>query len=161
MKAVEEAFVLAAGKGERLRPLTEKTPKPLIHVRGKPILEHVLRRLEMLGLKRVVVNSWYLGDQIKAYVNQSRGRFSFDLVLSEEKELLGTGGGLKQALGFLSGESFWMLNGDCLWAGALSSFKPKADVEADWVLIEPEPDLRRQKSVGSIFYQFSRSTTGK
>ena len=142
MKKIEAAFVLAAGKGERLRPLTLETPKPLLKVRGRPILEHVLRSLEPLGLKRVVVNSWYLGEQIESYVNSSRDRFAFKLLLSKEEELLGTGGGLKQALQYLEAESFWMLNGDCLWKGdLLGAEKSRTEgKEAHWLLLKAQPN---------------------
>jgi MurNAc alpha-1-phosphate uridylyltransferase len=134
------AFVLAAGKGERLRPLTEKTPKPLLPLRGRPILEHVLRSLERQGFERVVVNAWYHADQIESYVNSSVGRFAFELRVSREKDLLGTGGGLRQALPLLGSESFWMMNGDSLWVGELPHLSLEEVAEGSWILVPQHAD---------------------
>lgn len=150
-QSLHTAFVLAAGKGERLRPLTLNTPKPLISVKGKPILEHILRQLERMGFKRVVLNAWYLRDQIENYVNQSNSRFSFELLLSMEEELLGTGGGLKQALPLIGSAPFLMLNGDSLWdldeAGFWKKWneQPSSNVHADWFLISSQEG---QTSIG-------------
>lgn len=120
---MRSAFVLAAGKGERLRPYTLKTPKPLLPLKdGRPLLFHVLKNLEGLSLERVVLNAWYLKDQIHDFVREGRGEFSFELVVSDEDRLLGTGGGLKQALSLLSPGPLLILNGDCLWSGDLKAF---------------------------------------
>jgi len=140
---ITTAFVLAAGKGERLRPLTEKTPKPLLPIRGKPILTHILEELQKAGVQKVVVNAWYLKDQIISYVNSSRADFKLELHVSEENELLGTGGGLKQALAFIGSAPFLMLNGDCLWKGDLPTLlqsKAADGQEGDWVLRPREAD---------------------
>lgn len=128
---IESAFLLAAGRGERLRPLTDVCPKPLLLVRGKPMLYHILKRLSEIRtpsceLKRVVINAWHLKDQVKAFVQTHSRSFNFELLLSEENELLGTGGGLHQAFPILSpsglANPLLMLNGDCIWEGQIESF---------------------------------------
>jgi len=122
----EVAFVLAAGRGERLRPLTNHTPKPLLPVKGKPILDYALRQLMPLGLRRVVLNAWHLGSQVIDYVNTRKDVFGFELIVSEEPELLGTGGGLRQAYPLLFKDiqkgPVLMVNGDCLWSGDVGGF---------------------------------------
>ncbi len=124
------AFVLAAGRGERLRPYTDKTPKPLMPVGGTPILFHTLKALEPLGLEQVVINAWHLQDQIADFVEKHRRDFSFEMLVSRESELLGTGGGLRQALPLMrlssSSSPFLMMNGDVLIRGDLRAFCQRA-----------------------------------
>lgn len=105
------AMILAAGRGERLRPLTDSCPKPLIPVAGKPLIEYHLERLSEAGFKEVVVNLWYLGDQIRARLGDGQ-KFGLKIMYSVEKELLNTGGGIKQALPLLGEEPFLLVNGD-------------------------------------------------
>jgi len=145
---VEAAFVLAAGRGERLRPLTDFHPKPLINVKAKPILEYVLDNLRPLGLKRVVLNAWHFADQIEAYAAAARARFPFEILVSAEKELLGTGGGLKRALSLIGRVPFLMMNGDCIWQGDLKTWLNNipGNLEASWVLTEPQAE---QTLIGS------------
>ena len=109
----ETAMVLTAGLGKRMRPLTAVTPKPLIEVCGKPIVDYGLDRLKAAGLKRAVLNTHYLPDQIRDYAVRYRG---LDLAISEESDtLLDTGGGIKKALPLLGNDPFYLLNGDSFW----------------------------------------------
>lgn len=139
---VEAAFILAAGRGERLRPLTDFHPKPLIKIKTKPILEYVLDNLRPLGLKRVVLNAWHFADQIEAFADEARSKFPFEILVSTESELLGTGGGLKKALPLVGKAPFLMMNGDCIWKGDLQLWMKKipSNIEASWVLIEPQAE---------------------
>src|SRR5262249_22243521 len=90
------AMVLAAGQGVRMRPLTDKIPKPLVAVAGKPLLDHVLDRLAETGVATAVVNVHYLADQIEHHL---AGRLAPAIVISDERgELLDTGGGVVKAL---------------------------------------------------------------
>ncbi len=139
-KQIHSVFVLAAGRGERLRPYTDKTPKPLMPIAGRPILDHVLDHLHALvkdfELKRVVINAWHLKDQIKDFVHsrQSQKIHPFEVKCSEEAELLGTGGGLRQARGLLDTSGpVLMINGDALFKGDLVGFCRRAleDQRAD------------------------------
>ena len=89
------AMVLAAGNGIRMRPLTERMPKPLIAVGGKPLLDNVLDRLAATGVETAIVNVHYLGDQIERHL---AGRRAPRIVISDERaELLDTGGGVVKA----------------------------------------------------------------
>jgi N-acetyl-alpha-D-muramate 1-phosphate uridylyltransferase len=106
-------MVLAAGFGERMRPLTERMPKPLIPVAGKPLLDHVLDRLAAAGVERAVVNVHYLADQIERHL---AGRTSPRITISDERgQLLDTGGGVVKALPALGTEPFLHVNSDTLW----------------------------------------------
>src|SRR5271163_1055013 len=107
------AMVLAAGNGIRMRPLTDRTPKPLIEVCGKPLLDNVLDRLAATGVETAVVNVHYLADQIERHL---AGRRSPRIVISDERaELLDTGGGVVKALPILGATPFFHLNSDTIW----------------------------------------------
>ncbi len=107
------AMVLAAGLGERMRPLTDKKPKPLIEVAGKPLIEHVLDKLADAGVGTAVVNVHYLADMIE---QKLAARKNPRIVFSDErKALLNTGGGIVKALPLLGAEAFYLVNSDSLW----------------------------------------------
>ncbi len=106
------AMVLAAGRGERLRPVTDRLPKPLVRVGGRPLIDHVLDGLAAAGVARAVVNLWYLADPIAAHLAD---RTTPDIVLSREETLLDTGGGVAKALPELGPEPFYVLSSDGLW----------------------------------------------
>ncbi|MBV5272045.1 MAG: nucleotidyltransferase family protein [Afipia sp.] len=107
------AMVLAAGLGTRMRPLTDKMPKPLVSVAGKPLLDHVLDRLVEAGVATAVVNVHYLPDQIVQHV---KGRTKPRVIISDERDMvLGTGGGVVKALPLLGDAPFYHLNADTMW----------------------------------------------
>jgi MurNAc alpha-1-phosphate uridylyltransferase len=107
------AMVLAAGLGVRMRPLTNRRPKPLVEVGGKALIDHVLDRLAEAGVERAVVNVHYLADQIIKHV---ASRKTPQIVISDERGLLlGTGGGVVKALPKLGAEPFFHLNSDTMW----------------------------------------------
>jgi len=108
--SIDTAMVLAAGFGTRMRPLSEKTPKPLIPLAGKPLMDWVLERLRRAGIQRFVVNAHYLADQIEAKVGGAE-----DIALSREPEILDTGGGVKKALPLLGDKPFVVCNADTVW----------------------------------------------
>jgi MurNAc alpha-1-phosphate uridylyltransferase len=106
-------MVLAAGFGERMRPLTDRIPKPLVPVAGKPLLDHVLDRLATAGVERAVVNVHYLADMIERHL---AGRTKPKITISDEREkLLNTGGGVVKALGAIGSEPFIHVNSDTIW----------------------------------------------
>lgn len=125
-KIPDEAFILAAGKGTRLRPYTDTSPKPMVSVWGKPIIEHTLEKLHESKIKKTIINLYYLGDRIKEYFENYN---KIDLVFSEENDLLDTGGGIKFALHNLSGKPFFIINGDAFWTNGSSknTFKRLSD----------------------------------
>jgi MurNAc alpha-1-phosphate uridylyltransferase len=143
---IQKAMVLAAGYGTRLRPLTDHTPKPLVPVAGKPMLEYALDRLRACGIREVVINVSHLGDQLKAYVSQWRG---LNITISEEAEPLETGGGLKHALPLLGDKPFFVINSDIIWLdeqeSALERLARHWDSEKMDILLLAQP---KAKAVG-------------
>ncbi|GGK33033.1 nucleotidyltransferase family protein [Salinarimonas ramus] len=108
------AMVLAAGYGRRMRPLTTTTPKPLVRLGGKAMLDHALDRLAAAGVEKAVVNVHYLADLIEAHCARRSGPPA--LVISDERErLLDTGGGVKAALAHLGPGPFLLHNTDSVW----------------------------------------------
>jgi MurNAc alpha-1-phosphate uridylyltransferase len=106
-------MILAAGRGERLRPLTDHTPKPLIEVGGEPLIVHQLRWLARGGIVDVVVNLHHLGAKIETRVGSGR-EWGVRVHYSPEETLLDTGGGIRRALPLLGDAPFLVLNGD-IW----------------------------------------------
>jgi MurNAc alpha-1-phosphate uridylyltransferase len=112
-----KAFILAAGRGERMRPLTDTTPKPLLLAGGKPLIVWHLERLAASGFGEVVINHAHRGAQIEAALGDGR-RFGLAIRYSPEPPgALETAGGIAKALPLLGGESFLVVNGDvwCDW----------------------------------------------
>jgi len=108
------AMIMAAGLGKRMRPLTATKPKPLIEVSGKALLDHVLEKLRIAGVKRIVVNIHYLADALEAHL-ESRDH-GLEVVISDERDLLmETGGGLVKAAPLIDCDPFLALNSDNLW----------------------------------------------
>ena len=110
------AMVLAAGLGNRMRPITTTTPKPLIEVAGKPLIDHMLDRLAAAGIEEAVVNVHYLPGLIEQHMRR-RGVKPPRITISDERiRLLETGGGVKKALPLLGDAPFLIVNTDDLWA---------------------------------------------
>lgn len=113
MTAVNTAMVLAAGYGERMRPLTSRIPKPLVPLAGRPLIDHVLDRLADAGVKEAVVNVRYLADLLELHL---RARRRPAIVISDERaQLLDTGGGAMKALALLGAGPFFIHNSDSVW----------------------------------------------
>lgn len=108
----DQAFILAAGKGTRLRPYTDTMPKPMVPIQGTPILGHTLQKLKTEEIKNVTININYLGDRIKNYTDRYDG---LNITLSPEEDLLDTGGGVQNALHTLRNDPFFLINGDAFW----------------------------------------------
>ncbi|KTS76540.1 mannose-1-phosphate guanylyltransferase [Pseudomonas oryzihabitans] len=106
-----KAMILAAGKGERMRPLTLSLPKPLIEVNGRPLIEHHIQALAAVGITELVINHAWLGAQLEAALGDG-SRFGVSIRFSAEGEPLETGGGIFQALPLLGSEPFVLVNGD-------------------------------------------------
>jgi MurNAc alpha-1-phosphate uridylyltransferase len=106
-------MILAAGKGERLRPLTLHTPKPLVRAGGIPLIEFHVRALAAAGFSELVINHAWLGQQIEDYLGDG-SRFGLRITYSAEGEPLETGGGIFKALPLLGEEPFLVVNGD-IW----------------------------------------------
>jgi MurNAc alpha-1-phosphate uridylyltransferase len=148
LTAPRTAMVLAAGFGERMRPLTDRMPKPMVEVAGKPLLDHVLDRLAEAGVETAVVNVHYLADQIEKHVTR---RSKPRVVISDERaRILGTGGGVVKALPQLGNAPFFHVNSDSIWIdgvnGNLQRLANAFDPAAMDVLLLLAP------SAGSIGY---------
>ncbi len=108
-----KAMILAAGKGERMRPLTLTTPKPLVRAGGAPLIEYHLHALAAAGFTEIVINHAWLGQQIEDYLGDG-SRYGVSIQYSPEGEPLETGGGIFRALPLLGNEAFVVVNGD-IW----------------------------------------------
>ncbi len=106
-------MILAAGRGERMRPLTDHIPKPLLVVGGQPLIVWHIHRLAAAGYRRVVINHAYLGAQIEAYLGNGAG-LGVDIAYSHEAAALETAGGIAHALPLLGESPFLVVNGD-IW----------------------------------------------
>lgn len=110
---VDQAFILGAGFGSRMRPLTDTIPKPMVQLAGKPLIDHVIDRLASVGVKKIVVNVHYLADVLETHLRQ---RNDVELIISDERnELLDTGGGVYKALPHFGDEPFFIHNSDSVW----------------------------------------------
>lgn len=115
----QTAMVLAAGLGQRMRPLANGLPKPLVRLKGKPLIDHVLDRIGAAGVPRAVVNVHYCAEQIVSHV--APRRHPAITVSDERGQLLDTGGGVKTALPSLGSGPFVIHNSDSVWVDAAGS----------------------------------------
>jgi len=132
-----KAMILAAGKGERMRPLTLHTPKPLLPVAGVPLIEYHLRALVAAGFKEVVINHAWLGAQIEAHLGSGAG-WGLSISYSPEGEPLETGGGIFKALPLLGNEPFVLVNGD-VWTDYDFSRLPQQPVGLAHLVLVDNP----------------------
>jgi N-acetyl-alpha-D-muramate 1-phosphate uridylyltransferase len=142
MIAVTHAMVLAAGFGMRMRPLTLATPKPLIKVAGKTLLDYGFDHLRKAKVETAVVNGHYLADQIEAWCAEQR--IPKTIFSSERDAILDTGGGIARALPLLGVDPFFVLNADCFWLDgkvpALTRLKQAWDeAQMDCLLLVCDP----------------------
>ncbi len=131
------AMILAAGRGERLRPLSDTTPKALVEVRGMSLLERHLNAVKSAGVENVVINLGWLGEKITEQIG-SGSRYGLSVVYSPEGEdILETGGGIHRALPLLGSDPFLVVNADVYTDMPLPSTLPE-DADAHLVLV-PKP----------------------
>ena len=152
-----KAMILAAGKGERMRPLTDQCPKPLLKVQGRPLVEHTILKLRAAGFRDLVINLSYLGEMIENYL-QDGSRYDVRICYSRESEPLETGGGIQQALPLLTADGnnpFVLINAD-VWTqfnpGHLKNALHKNDL-AHLVLV-PNPSHNPR---GDFYYGGGRA----
>jgi len=131
-----KALILAAGRGERLRPLTDHTPKPLLPAGGRPLIEHTISGLAQAGFTDLVVNLAHLGGQIRTRLGDGN-HLGVNIVYSDEgEEALETGGGIYRALPLLGGEPFLVVNGDLATDYPFQSLRNRPEGLAHLVLVE-------------------------
>ena len=111
---VKHAMILAAGLGTRMRPLTLDTPKPLIRVGSKNLLERSINLLENHGVEKIIINVHHLGDQIEKFILNIKSNIKID-ISNEKNLLLDTGGGVKEGTKIFDKNPFFVLNPDTLW----------------------------------------------
>jgi MurNAc alpha-1-phosphate uridylyltransferase len=143
------AMILAAGRGERLRPLTDSVPKPLVDLAGKPLIEYHLASLAQAGFREVVINQGHLGGQLASALGNG-GRWGINIHWSDEQPTaLETGGGIFKALPLLGTGPFLVINGDvwtdypfarlraikCDWAHLVMVPNPAQNPDGDFALL--------------------------
>jgi N-acetyl-alpha-D-muramate 1-phosphate uridylyltransferase len=134
-----KAMLLAAGRGERMRPLSDHTPKPLLRAGGKPLIFWHLEALARAGVREVIINLSWLGPQIRAALGDGR-EFGLTIQYSEEgSPPLETGGGILQALPLLGPAPFLVVNGDTFTDIDVSDLKLSAAADARLVLVPNPP----------------------
>ncbi|MEM1411233.1 MAG: N-acetylmuramate alpha-1-phosphate uridylyltransferase MurU [Pseudomonadota bacterium] len=158
------AMILAAGRGARLKPLTDTTPKPLIEAGGKPLIEYAIERLARAGFRDIVINTGHLGEQLPAALGNG-DRWGIAIHYSEEPSAaLETGGGIFQALPLLGSSPFAVISGDTWTDYPLERLRNVKCDYAHLVMVpnpdhHPEGDLAlaggRLRSDGPSRYTFS------
>jgi MurNAc alpha-1-phosphate uridylyltransferase len=132
-------MILAAGRGERMRPLTDKTPKPLLRVDGRALIEHHLLSLRRAGFGEVVINNAHLGDQIRIFVGDG-SKWGLQVTHScEPPGALETGGGIAKALPLLGAEPFLVISGDVWCEYPLNKLPAASNALAHLILVSNPP----------------------
>ena len=135
-----KAMILAAGRGERMRPLTDHTPKPLLPVGGKPLIVWHIERLAAAGFRDLVINHAHLGAQIEAALGNG-SRFGVSIAYSPEGEALETAGGIANALPLLGTGPFLVVNGDIFTEYDFSALRDKpGDNRLAWLVLVDNPE---------------------
>jgi len=149
MSGPSRAIVLAAGLGTRMRPLTNDRPKPLVEVRGKALIDHVIDRLVQAGVTFVVVNVHYRAEMIKAHLAKRR---DVEIHISDEtEELLDSGGGIAKVLPLFEGEPFFTHNSDSIWVEGTGRALDK--LKARWNPNEMDALMLVAPTVTSVCYE--------
>lgn len=158
------AMILAAGRGERLRPLTDTTPKPLLPVAGRPLIEYHIQRLAQAGFKDLVINHAHLGDQIEETLGDG-ARWGLSISYSREGTALETGGGIFRALPLLGSRPFLVVNGDIWCDYPFDKLRARVLTGLAHLVLVPNPphhargdfglDGQRVLSGGPTLYTFS------
>ncbi len=134
---IETAMILAAGRGERMRPLTDHTPKPLLEAGGKPLIVYPIEALANAGVRRIVINHAHLGGQIEAALGDGC-RWGVEIRYSPEQQALETGGGICKALPLLGDDPFIVVNGD-VWSDCDFSRLELAEGDLAHLVLVPNP----------------------
>lgn len=115
MVKIKQAMILAAGLGTRMKDLTHSIPKPMIQVEGISLIERIINYLYLNGVEKIVINTHYLSELFEEHIKKLEEYKKVKIIFSREEELLGTGGGVKNALKHFSDEPFFVLNSDSLF----------------------------------------------
>lgn len=136
---IDKAMILAAGRGDRLRPLTDETPKPLIKVAGKPLIEYHIENLAKAGINDIIINTAWLAEKLHAALGDG-SRYGVSIQYSDEGTALETAGGIIKALPLLGNTPFLVVNGD-IWCDFNFSALPvlQNNKQAHLVLVDNPP----------------------
>ena len=134
-----KAMILAAGRGERMRPLTDVTPKPLLKAGGKPLIVWHIERLARAGFTELVVNHAHLGEKIEAVLGNG-SRFGVSIRYSNEIEALETAGGIANAMPLLGPEPFLVVNGDIFCDYDFTALPRELGELSAWLVLVDNPD---------------------
>ncbi|MEM7002524.1 MAG: nucleotidyltransferase family protein [Pseudomonadota bacterium] len=141
---LRKAMILAAGRGTRLAPLTDRTPKPLLPIKGRPLLHWQLQWLADSGVEACMINLHHLGEQIEADIGDG-SEFGLKVSYSHEAQLLDSGGGIRNALDFFNDTPFLLLNGDIWTDFDFTTLPPAPPAPARLHLVlTPTPAVRDQ-----------------
>ena len=110
---IKHAIILAAGFGKRMLPLTNELPKPMVKIKGKPIIKHLIDLLDQIGIEKICVNVHYKSELLSDYLESIKNKKI--LISDETDELLDTGGGIKKAFDLLEDDNSFVFNSDILW----------------------------------------------
>lgn len=135
---IEKAMILAAGRGERMRPLTDSKPKPLLEIANKPLIQYHLEAVKNINITEVVINTAWLGKQIENTLGDGSA-LGLTIKYSREDEALETGGGIKKALPLLSPKPFLVINGDIWTDFNYKGIKLPEGMLAHLVLVDNPP----------------------
>lgn len=157
---IDKAFLLAAGLGNRMRPLTNDIPKPMVQVGGQCLIDRALDQLAAQGVRSVVVNTHYKAEVLSAHL---KGRRVPEIILSPEPRLLDTGGGLAQGLPHFGGQDFFIIAGDSYWTDGPARTALQR-LEDHWdpgrmdmlLLLEPLSRMKLTQGVGDYDFVASR-----
>lgn len=136
-----KAMILAAGEGRRMLPLTATTPKPLLQVRGKSLLEHHIERLRSAGVTEIIINVAYLGEQIVAALGGGE-HLGVRIDYSREPQPLETAGGLLHALDLLGSQPFLLINGDVWTDYPFANLCSRSDTGLGHLVFVPNPPFK-------------------
>ena len=140
-----KAMILAAGLGQRMRPLTDHLPKPLLPVGGTPLLQYHFERIRAAGISQVIINLAYLGEKIREFAGDGN-RFGLEIIYSEEPEPLETAGAILNAMHLLGDKPFLLINGDVWCDFNLGTFSqhPLTSRHSGHLLLVDNPDFHPQ-----------------
>ena len=111
---ISTALILCAGYGKRLNPLTLKVPKPLLELNQKTLLENSINLIENLGINEIIINTFYLRDQIRDFIKKKKFQSNIQII-DDGKNILDTGGGILNLINYSNNDNFFVFNPDTLW----------------------------------------------
>ncbi len=132
MRRINQAMILAAGLGSRMGDLTKNIPKPMVAINEISLIEKILTYLQLNGINKVVINTYYKGEMLKNFVQSLSIAQNMEIYFSQEEELLGGGGGVKNALHFFGNKPFFTLNSDAIFVDDDLNKSSLDQLEVSW-----------------------------